>query len=258
MERLNTVINSQGTMAPRRPIRNEERLIPVIRARVATRLSAKGFHVSEIASSLNVTQAAVTQYIKGRRGSGDTAVSNIDTLIDPLVEKLEKRIRSGSGPIGTAELLDTARQVFVVETGKVGAGDGKGRSERNASLDLLRERLRMELSAAERYLELANRTRDDHTKLLLRMIASDSIRHGDVVSQVISWLEAEGQRTFEVPSRELLESMLAMEDSAKEASLKDSVKVDHPIARLLLEWIDMDEAKHGKMVSKLLAMNRDR
>ena len=52
--------------------------------------------------------------------------------------------------------------------------------------------------------------------------------------------------------------MLAMEDSAKEASLTESIKVDHPIARLLLEWIDMDEAKHGKMVVRLLALSRAR
>ena len=88
------------------------------------------------------------------------------------------------------------------------------------------------------------------------MIASDSIRHADVVSQVISWLEADGKRHVELPSKELLESMLSMEDSAKEVSLQEGVKVDHPVARLLLEWIDMDEAKHGKMVTKMLSLDR--
>ena len=82
------------------------------------------------------------------------------------------------------------------------------------------------------------------------MIASDSIRHADVVSQVISWLEAESEAGFELPGEELLKSMLALEDSANEANLRESIKVDHPVARLLLEWIDMDEAKHGKMVAR--------
>jgi hypothetical protein len=50
--------------------------------------------------------------------------------------------------------------------------------------------------------------------------------------------------------------MLALEDSANEASLRESIKVDHPVARLLLEWIDMDEAKHGKMVVRMLAMSK--
>jgi uncharacterized protein len=245
-------------MKQHRVVRNEEKLIPVVRAMIAARLAAGGYKVSEIASALNVTQAAVTQYLKGRRGSGQAELSNVDQLIDPVVEKLGKRIRSGLGPIETVELLDTARQVMVVDSGRRVAGGTEQGRKRDASLELLRERLKLELSAAEKYLELANRTSDDYTKLLLRMIASDSIRHGDVVSQVISWLEADSDRRIELPGKDILESMLSMEDSAKEASLREGVKVDHPVARLLLEWIDMDEAKHGKMVTKMLSLDKKR
>jgi hypothetical protein len=241
-----------------RGVKSEERLIPMIRAAVAERMAREGFHVKEIAATLNVTQAAVTQYLKKKRGNGSESLAGIGRLLDPLTEKAIKRARSSLGPIETVELLETARQVMVMNTGR---GIIESRSEepvRNASLELLRERLQLELSAAEKYLELANKTADDHTKLLLRMIASDSIRHGDVVSQVISWLEADSERKFELPGKEILESMLAMEDSAKEASMRDSIKVDHPVARLLLEWIDMDEAKHGKMVVKMLALDKSR
>jgi hypothetical protein len=90
------------------------------------------------------------------------------------------------------------------------------------------------------------------------MIASDSIKHGDVVSQIISWLEAGNESSFELPSQALLESMLSIEDSANEENLKKSVEVGHPVARILLEWIDTDEAKHGKMVSRILALSKKR
>jgi rubrerythrin len=72
---------------------------------------------------------------------------------------------------------------------------------RNEPNQLLRQRFRLEPTSAENYLELAHRTGDDHTKLLLRMIASDSIRHGDVVSQVISWPESDCEKGFQVPAR---------------------------------------------------------
>jgi predicted transcriptional regulator len=239
-------------------VKSEERLIPVIRAVLAERMSKEGLRVKEIAITLNVTQAAVTQYLKRRRGGGRDDVVGLAQIIEPLAEKAVKKARSGLGPIETVELLETARQLAVMTAGR-GIVENKAKgSERNQSLELLRERLQLELSAAERYLELANRATDDHTKLLLRMIASDSIKHGDVVSQVISWLEAESKKQYELPGKQLLESMLAMEDSAKEVGLYDSVKVDHPVARLLLEWIDMDEAKHGKMVTKMLAMDKNR
>jgi len=242
----------------KRVVRSEERLIPIIRAALAEKMAEQGFRVKEIAGTLNVTQAAVTQYLKKKRGGSPEGLESIEHLIDPLVEKAIKRTRSGLGPIETVELLETARQVMIMSAGRSVTSSRSREPERNASLALLRERLQLELSAAEKYLELANKTSDDHTKLLLRMIASDSIRHGDVVSQVISWLEAENRRKVELPGKELLETMLAMEDSAKEASLRESIKVDHPVARLLLEWIDMDEAKHGKMVVKMLALDRSR
>jgi predicted transcriptional regulator/rubrerythrin len=238
--------------------RSEERLIPIIRARLAEKLAAEGFRVNEIASALNVTQAAVTQYLKKKRGTGRESVPGLDGLIDPVAEKLVKRLRSKLGPIETVELLDAARQLMAFDAGRTVLESGGGEPDRDASLVMLRERLKLELSAAEKYLELANETGDDHVKLLLRMIASDSIKHADVVSQVISWLEADADRRSELPSKELLESMLSMEDSAKEESLQEGVKVDHPIARLLLTWIDMDEAKHGKMVSRMLALDRKR
>ena len=122
-------------------------------------------------------------------------------------------------------------------------------------MELLGSRLRLELDAAEKYLELANRASDNYTKLLLRMIAADSIRHGDVISQLMSWLEAGGRMEGSIPDEALLKSMLAIEDSAGEASLTREVEVDHPVARLLLRWIDIDEGKHEKMVNGLVSLS---
>lgn len=238
-------------------IKSEERLIPTIRATLAQRLEREGFHVKEIAGALNVTPAAVTQYLKHKRGASPASIASIDRLIAPLAEKASKLVRSGAGGIRAVELLETARQVMVMNEGRKIASTETEDPGKHKSLELLRERLQLELGAAENYLELANRTADDHTKLLLRLIASDSIRHSDIVSQVLSWLEAEKGRGFDVPGEDLLRSMLALEDSAKEASLRESIRVDHPVARLLLEWIDMDEAKHGKMVSRMLAMGKN-
>jgi len=236
--------------------RSEERLIPIIRARLAEKLSKQGFSVKEIAEARNVTSAAVTQYIKKRRGSDTAGVIGADSLIDPLVEKLVRRVRSGLGGIETMELLEAARQVMVLNAGSRIAQGRHDEPKLSKSLELLRRRLQLELAAAEKYLELANKTSDDYTKLLLRMIAADSIRHADVVSQIISWLEAGNRSDFEVPGRALLESMLSIEDSANEESLRDTVDVAHPVARILLEWIDTDEAKHGKIVTRILKLSK--
>lgn len=238
-------------------VESEERLIPVIRAALAEKMAKEGFTGSEIAVSLRVSRSAVTQYLKKTRGRAGGTSSVMGQLIQPLAEKVIARAHSGLGPVEMTELLETARQVVVFIAGKgIIQSHPEQTQEHAKSLVLLRARLQLELAAAEQYLQLANRTADDYTKLLLRMIASDSIRHGDVVSQVISWLESDGRKRFELPGREILESMLALEDSAKEVSLRESIRVNHPVARILLESIDMDEAKHGRMVSKMLTVNK--
>jgi uncharacterized protein len=232
---------------------NEEQLIPVIRASLAKNLADQGFRISEIARALKVTQPAVTQYLQGKRGTRRSEISSINTLVDPLAERVAQKIRSGLS-IETVELLETARQIIVMNSGKSVMNRNMSEPRRGKLLELLRERLRLELDAAEKYLELANGTSEDYTKLLLRMIAADSIRHGDVVSQLTSWLETGGRFEGSLPSEELLKSMLSLEDKAGEASLTKSVEVDHPVARLLLRWIDIDEAKHEKIVAELITL----
>ena len=238
-------------------IKNEERLMPAIRADLTKRLADQGFRVKDIANALNITQPAVTQYLKGKRGATYKSMKQIDTIIAPLADKLANKIRSGQGGLELFELSETAHQLMVMnKEGGVTVREGANEPDRNrVSVNLLKERLQLELTAAEKYLELANRTSDEHTKLLLRLIASDSIRHGDIVSQVISWLELGGsKRELRTPEREVLEQMISLEDSAKEVNLRKSVRVAHPVARLLLEWIDTDEEKHEKIVKKMLSL----
>lgn len=235
---------------------SEERIIPIVRARLAERLSEEGFRSKDIAAALNVTQSAVAQYLKRKRGASSRNLSDVDLLIAPLAEKVAKRIRSGAGEIATLELLETAHQLLILNRGRDVARMDSAAPRQTRSAILLRERLKLELNAAEKYLELANKAEDDQTKLLLRMIASDSVRHGDVVAQMITWLDAGGDSEFEVPPKDLLETLLAVEDSANEVNLGESIEVNHPVGRLLLEWIDADEAKHGRIVSRMLALSK--
>jgi uncharacterized protein len=260
----NTVTNRIDSKMPKRSgaqsiveTTSEERLIPEIRARLAKKLSHQGLHVSEIARVLRVTQPAVTQYLKGRRGVALQGIAKIDILLDPLAEKLFQRSREGLG-VETAELLETARQIIVMNSGRRIAAHEERDPRLAKLLELLGNRLRLELDAAEKYLELAKRASDNYTKLLLRMIAADSIRHGDVISQLMSWLENGGGSEGSIPDEALLKSMLSLEDSAGEASLTAEVEVDHPVARLLLRWIDIDEGKHEKMLSGLVSLSKKR
>ncbi len=230
---------------------SEEKILPLLRARLAEKLVEMGFKPKQIANVLNVTPAAVTQYLKGRRGkkswdSGD------ELILNTMTDRAAQRIRSGTGPFEFVELLDAAYQVVSAKRGQRILENKEDTRVRPESIRILRQRLELELKAAEKCLDLANRTRDDYTKLFLRMIASDSIRHADIVSQLISWSEGSRELGFEPPAKEFLSELLAIEDRAGESSLTKVVKIPNVAAMLLLESIDMDEEKHDTLVGKLM------
>ena len=230
---------------------SDEKMLPLVRASVANRLLHMGFKVTQISRVLNVTPPAVTQYLKGVRGKKTTETQQQKQIIDALAEKAAQRINGNTEPMSTVELLDVAHQILAVTSGERMLALKPANGRKSKSVPILKARLQLELKAAQKCLDLSNRAKDDYTRLLLRMVASDSIRHADIVSQIVSWLETGHETAEDAPDRALLAEILAMEDNANEFSLRKTVKVDHRVAKLLLESIDMDEEKHERLIGKL-------
>jgi predicted transcriptional regulator len=233
-----------------------ENMIPVVRARLALSLRREGLRVKEIAAALNTTPAAVVQYLKGKRGRLVARPAQVDRTIDALADKVLQRIRSGVREgVRMPELMEAADQIIIASKGSRLLEETTQKREKQV-VEVLRQRLELELRASERCLESAVKFDDQYSKLLLRMIAADSMRHADVVSQIISWTELPHELTLNVPRKEFLDAIMQIEDKAGEQSLRDTVKISHPVARLLLEWIDIDEKKHERIISKMVHLLR--
>ncbi|HEX9613655.1 MAG TPA: hypothetical protein VGA05_08575 [Candidatus Bathyarchaeia archaeon] len=229
-----------------------ENMIPVVRARLALSLRREGLRVKEIAAALNTTPAAVVQYLKGKRGRLVVRPAQVDRTIDALADKVLQRVRSGVREgVRMPELMEAADQIIIASKGSKMLEETPQKREKQV-VEVLRQRLELELKASERCLESAVKFDDQYSKLLLRMIAADSMRHADVVSQIISWTELPREPTLNVPRKEFLDAILQIEDKAGEQSLRDTVKISHPVARLLLEWIDADEKKHERIIGKMV------
>jgi len=227
-------------------------MIPVVRARLALSLRREGLRVKEIAAALNTTPAAVVQYLKGKRGRLVVRPAQVDRTIDALADKVLQRVRSGVREgVRMPELMEAADQIIIASKGSKMLEETPQKREKQV-VEVLRQRLELELKASERCLESAVKFDDQYSKLLLRMIAADSMRHADVVSQIISWTELPREPTLNVPRKEFLDAILQIEDKAGEQSLRDTVKISHPVARLLLEWIDADEKKHERIIGKMV------
>ena len=233
-----------------------ENMIPVVRARLALSLRREGLRVKEIAAALNTTPAAVVQYLKGKRGRMVARPAQVDRTIEALADKVLQRVRSGVREgVRMPELMEAADQIIIASKGSRLLEETTQKTEKQV-VEVLRQRLELELRASERTLESAVKFDDQYSKLLLRMIAADSMRHADVVSQIISWTELPHELTLNVPRKEFLDAIMQIEDKAGEQSLRDTVKISHPVARLLLEWIDIDEKKHERIISKMVHLLR--
>jgi predicted transcriptional regulator len=231
-----------------------ENMIPVVRARLALSLRREGLRVTEIASALNTTPAAVVQYLKGKRGRLVTRSTQVDRTIEALAERVLQRVRSGVREgVRMPELMEAADQIIIASKGSRMLEEMTQKREKQV-VEVLRQRLELELKASERCLESAVKFDDQYSKLLLRMIAADSMRHADVVSQIISWTELSPEPTLNVPKKEFLDAIMQIEDKAGEQSLRDAVKISHPVAKLLLEWIDADEKKHERIITKMVRL----
>jgi predicted transcriptional regulator len=227
-------------------------MIPVVRARLALSLRREGLRVKEIAAALNTTPAAVVQYLKGKRGRLVVRPAQVDRTIDALAERVLQRVRSGVREgVRMPELMEAADQILIASKGSKMLEETTQKREKQV-VEVLRQRLELELRASERCLESAVKFDDQYSKLLLRMIAADSMRHADVVSQIISWTELPHEPILNVPKKEFLDAILQIEDKAGEQSLRDTVRISHPVARLLLEWIDADEKKHERIIGKMV------
>ena len=231
-------------------------MIPVVRARLALSLKREGLRVTEIAAALNTTPAAVVQYLKGKRGRLNVRPAQVDRTIDALADRVLQRVRSGVREgVRMPELMEAADQIIIASKGNRMLEETTQRKEKQV-VEVLRQRLELELKASERCLESAVKFDDQYSKLLLRMIAADSMRHADVVSQIISWTELPGELNLNLPRKEFLDAIMQIEDKAGEQSLRDTVRISHPVAKLLLEWIDADEKKHERIINKMVHLLR--
>ena len=209
---INPAALSRGNMHHLTESAKAEDVIPVVRARLAIRLAREGLKVREIASALHITPAAVVQYIHGKRGRLAGKAVQLDRTIESLADKLIPRIRTGSGEgLQMSELIEAAEQLLIVSRGSR-VLESVQKSGEGEVVNTLRQRLQLELRASERCLESAVRFDDQYSKLLLRMIAGDSMRHADVVSQILSWIESSPEPVMNLPRKDFLDAILQIED----------------------------------------------
>ncbi len=97
--------------------------------------------------------------------------------------------------------------------------------------------------------------RDPFVKLLLRQIGTDSLRHADIVSELIASSGrsgGSGAAATAEESRVLVSSVLEQEERATDASVQGVIVSGHPAILALLASTDYDEEKHKRLLKLAL------
>jgi uncharacterized protein len=244
-----------------------------VRALLAKDLVKQGYSQKDISEILGTSPAAVTLYSKDRRGlqlskiieSDENAHLVIDNLMEQITERKigpranGKEIQSDTFPL----ILDAAYRIMRLISSphierESSSSVPKSSAKRSNLTETLIERLQEEQLAAQRNMALAVGTTDEVARTIFRQIASDSIRHAEIVSFVLSSPKFDAKRkTNERMLQEeiaQIEAIIKDEESATEQPIKQ--KGLDPSLKLLLKSIDIDEEKHKILLKGLLAISK--
>jgi uncharacterized protein len=231
--------------------------VQVMQALVAREL-VEGFGVSErhAAHLLGIVPSSVSQYLSGKR-LGPTLSKFLD---DPEARRLARR--------AAQQLMSGTPGARAVLEGSIALGDRMADPARGTAATpplnalrpelrrkiprWLRDRIAGEQAAVAECMRLAQRSRDELTRALFRQIASDSLRHAEIVAALAPYLDR-GVATSAPTgiSRADVEGLLRQEHAAEATSEIDLGPELGGMMRILWESMEFDEKKHERLLEFL-------
>ena len=220
-----------------------------------------GLSSRRVADLLGVAPSAVSQYLSGKRvekgflayASDDHARRIARRTVEALVEA-DDHGRASPRLVfdGAAELASLAPA-----GGRRGpapaAEPGPSAPEMREIARWLRQRVAAEQVAVARCMRLAQHARDELTRALLRQIASDSLRHAEIVTSLATYIDRGVSAAFASGvSRREVEALIEGERAAEEEGATPAVQHLRGTMAILLASMEADERKHTEMLRELL------
>jgi predicted transcriptional regulator len=229
------------------------RRVQLVQAMVARILVEElGMAGTEVARRLGIAPSAVSQYVNGRRLGAGIAGYASDPDARRRLRRLSREIaRSSSSPeeIGS-QLLQAALAM--------GPSPGTPTISKEVALTpavvrQLSRRIAAEQAAVSACMRLAQKARDEYTRAVFRQIASDSLRHAEIVASLTPILErgATGAYASGITPDDVRQ-LIARERHAEESSAVQLGEGLGGVVALLLQSMEADERKHEAILEGLL------
>lgn len=235
------------------------RWVSLVQALIARELVEDlGVPTRRAAQLLGLAPSAVSQYVRGHRKEG--LIADFGSRPELIAIAHRAAVSLSGTPKGadppTRVVLEAAAQVAERAAGDGGAPGGR-RSEPTvdrAVLRNLRERVAAEQAAVTACMHLAQKARDELTRAIFRQIASDSLRHAEIVASLAIYLEAGTNHSLASGiARSDIETLIRQEHEA-EGTGEESLKVGlGGVMKLLAQSMADDEEKHERLLAGLLS-----
>jgi predicted transcriptional regulator len=232
-----------------------------VRVVIAEELVKQGYSQRNTAEILGITPAAVTQYTMGKRGKNLSemirSMEETSLIIRNLTDQIIERRKKGDMIDEFPSILDAAYKIMrLVSEKSIAKGKVTIPKRENDLSRVLKERIEQEHLAARRNMTLAAGAKDEIAKMVFRQIATDSIRHADIISFLMNYQSSDQIRKSSADEIAQIQAMIKEEESATEQPIK--LKDIDPALKLLLKSIDIDEEKHKMLLTGLLGIYRSR
>ncbi|MGP8078360.1 MAG: hypothetical protein ACLQD8_02955 [Thermoplasmata archaeon] len=231
--------------------------VQVMQALVARELVEQfGLPERQAASLLGIVPSSVSQYLSGKRLG--------PTLARYLGDEESRRIARHaaqeliSSPSGSRPVLEAAialgELVGSGHSGPRGKQVSEMRPERRREIPRwLHHRIAGEQNAVAECMRLAQHSRDELTRALFRQIASDSLRHAEIVASLGAYLDRGVSSVVPTGITRADVERLIEREHAAEADGEGNLGPDlGGVMRILWDSMEADERKHEQLLEKLL------
>lgn len=231
--------------------------VQVMQALVAREL-VEGFGLPErqTAILLGIVPSSVSQYLSGKRLGPTLSTYLGDDEARRIARQAAQQLMAGA--VSTRVVLEAAIALGERFANRSPVAPGQRtpglRPELQRKVSAwLRDRIRGEQNAVAECMRLAQRSRDELTRALFRQIASDSLRHAEIVASLAAYLDRGVSSSAPTGiTRRDVEQLIRREHEAEETSEVDLGPELGGMMRILWDSMESDEKKHEHLLQLLL------
>ena len=220
-----------------------------------------GLPSRRVAELLGLAPSAVSQYLSGKRvgarflayASDDAARSIARRTIERLIEAQESGIGPARAVLEGAAALSELPESLETHEGAPRGPQAESSPQLRQLSKWLRQRIKAEQVAVTQCMRLAQRARDELTRALLRQIASDSLRHAEIVASLAPYIDRGVSGAYASGiTRQEIEALIEGERKAEAQADSESTQHLRGTMAILIASMEADERKHADLLRRLL------